>query len=167
MRRALCLVALAGLPWGPQIAQANGPMVDPSSRGELRASAVPVLLPSLPLPRAFGVVRSVAVVSAGRRGYYVGYSSVERCAGALSCASFHVAGFAAPARLEPARYDRPARLFDGTRAVFRPRDCSGAGCTESSLFFKRRDTLYELDAKVADDDFRALAAAYRTLRKLR
>jgi hypothetical protein len=166
MRAAFCLFAIFGLLWRADSATASLPPVDRGLRSAVRASGVPVLLP-LPPPRAIGSVRSVAVISAGRGGYYVGYSPLPHCAGALACAFFHVAGFAPPARLERLEHDRSLRLFDGTRAVFRPKDCSGAGCTEASLLFARRGTLYELDAKVPASDLEVLVNAYRTLHSVR
>ncbi len=170
MRRAALylavLLAVRAIPGPTDAARASLPPADRSIRIALRASAVPVLLPRS-LPRAIGPIRSVAVISAGRRGYYVGYSPIAHCAGALACAFFHVAGFAAPARLERLAHDRPVQLFDGTRGIFRPQDCSGASCTEASLFFVRRSTLYELDARVAADALSVLANAYRTLHVLR
>jgi hypothetical protein len=140
--------------------------VDRGVRSALRASAVPVLLPSK-LPRALGGIRSLAVISADRAGYYVGYSPLEHCAGGLRCALFHVAGFAKSGRLEHRKHDRPLRLFDGTPALFRPKDCSGAACTEASLFFTRRGVLYELDANVAAHGLAVLTDAYRALRIVR
>jgi hypothetical protein len=165
-RTAAFLTAALALLWHIGTATASQAPMSRDLRGALRASAVPVLLPS-PLPRALGRVRSVAVISAGRGGYYVGYSALERCGGALACAFFHVAGFAGPARLEHLERDRTLRLSDGTRGVFRPKDCSGASCTEASLFFTRRGTLYELDVKIGDDDRGVLSDAYRTLRAVR
>jgi len=140
--------------------------MDRGVRSALRASAVPVLLPS-ELPRALGFIRSVAVISADRAGYYVGYSPLEHCAGGLRCALFHVAGFTKSGPFEQQQHDRPLQLFDGTRAVFRPRDCSGAACTEASLFFTRRGVLYELDANAAADGLAVLTDAYRALRIFR
>ena len=46
---------------------------DRALRAALLASTVPVLLPQ-PLPRAFGAVRSIAVINAGPAGYDVGFS---------------------------------------------------------------------------------------------
>jgi hypothetical protein len=166
MRAVFFLFTIFGLLWGSDRASAHSPATYNSLRSALDASAIPVLLPS-PLPRAIGSVRSVTVISAGRSGYYVGYSPLRHCAGALACAFFHVAGFAPPARLEPLERDRPIRLFDGTRAVFRPKDCSGSGCTEASLLFTRRGALYELDAKVPANDLDVLLTAYRNLRVVR
>ncbi|MGD0474394.1 MAG: hypothetical protein ABSB70_14450 [Candidatus Velthaea sp.] len=167
MRRiVLCLAAIAAMLARPECAPASSPAIDSSARTALRASGVPVLLPS-PLPRAIGTIRSVAVVNAGRGGYYVGYSPLAHCAGALACAFFHVAGFAAPARLEPLAHDRPVLLFDGTHAVFRAKDCSGSSCTEASLLFERRGSLYEIDAKVPAGDLTVLVSAYRTLHVVR
>ncbi len=139
-----------------------------SLRAGLRTTAVPVLLP-VPIPAAMGAVRSVAVISAGREGYYIGFSSLENCAGALSCAFFHVAGRRASARpgeSAPDR-DRSVRLFDGTRAAFRPTDCSGASCTEAVLSFRRGEVRYELDAKVGGNSLGALLSMYRNLRSMR
>ena len=165
-RAAACIATLVTLFWHADAAAADQPPPNPSVRSALRASAVPVLLPSK-LPRELGNVRSVAVIGAGRGGYYVGYSPLEHCAGALACAFFHVAGFAGPARLEHSEHDRALRLSDGTRALYRPRDCSGASCSEASLFFVCRGTLYELDAKTGADDLRTLLGAYRNLHRLR
>jgi hypothetical protein len=164
MTRAVACLALTALICLPNAATAATRLpAGRAIRGALRASAVPVLLPSA-LPRELGSVRSVAVISAGRDGYYVGYSPLDHCAGALACAFFHIAGFAPPARLEHLGHDRALRLSDGTRALYRPSDCSGASCTEASLFFARRGTLYELDAKTGADDLRVLTQVYRTLR---
>ena len=135
-------------------------------RAGLRASAVPVLLPQ-PWPTRFGPVRSIALISVGRSGYYVGFSTLEHCSGALSCASFHVAGFPGARAVPPTPGGRPVRLPDGTRAVFRPTDCSGAGCTEATLTFARGGAVYELDAKVVGDARITLEGVYRSLRVMR
>jgi hypothetical protein len=162
---AACLVAIALL-LHAHVAAAHQLWADPSVANALREGVVPVLLP-LSLPRALGTIRSVAVIRAWRSGYYIGYSTVKDCAGALACAVFHVAGFAGPVRLESSGHDRKLRLFDGTAAVFRPADCSGASCTEASLFFHRSGALYELDAKTGCSDFRVLTSVYRRLRVVR
>ena len=99
---------------------------DGALRRALRTSTVPVLLPQ-PLPRVFGTVHSVRAISAGTPGYYVGFSPVAGCAGSLSCAFFHIAGTPVQRTGEPWNpRDRRVRLPDGSRAVFRPPDCSGA-----------------------------------------
>jgi hypothetical protein len=134
----------------------------------LRSSVVPVLLPVALAPHIFGPIRSVTVISAGSGGYYVAYSPVRRCAGALSCAFFHVSGY--PATMHPRRsygHDRAVRLADGTRAYYRPWDCSGASCTEAQLTFERAGAMYELDAKVGRENLTALESAYRSLRVVR
>jgi hypothetical protein len=169
MRRfALCLIALLAMSRPAHAAAASDmPLTYAAIRPQLRTSAVPVLLP-MPPPPAIRPLRSIAVISAGPGGYYVGFSSVVRCAGALSCAFFHVSGY--PATRRPGRVggrDRALRLPDGTRGFYTPGDCSGASCTEASLTFERRGTVYELDAKVAEDSLEVLERAYRTLRILR
>jgi hypothetical protein len=166
-RAALWVIALSALVGRPEAATARAPRLDHDLRMKLRTSAVPVLLPRS-LPRALGRIRSIAVIDAGRGGYYVGYSPVAHCAGSLACAFFHVAGAPAPARrerLEPPR--RAVRLADGIRAVFAPKDCSGASCTESSLFFERGGACYELDVKVPRGDLAVLETVYRSLRVVR
>jgi hypothetical protein len=136
-------------------------------RPRLLASALPVLLP-MPIPPAIGTVRAITVVSADRGGYYVAFSPIVRCAGALSCTCLHVAGYrATPQTSRRLRGDRPVRLLDGTRAIFRPRDCSGASCTEASLTFMRRGTAYEIDASLVADDLALLESVYGNLRRVR
>ena len=163
-------------------------------RAALLASSVPVLLPQ-PLPRAFGATRSITVIDAGRAGYYVGFSPLAKCAGALSCAFFHIAGSPAGSsrgragsqdrrgragpqdrrgragpqdrRVRAGPQDRRVRLPDGTLGVFHPADCSGASCMEASLYFQRGGAVYELDGKVAGDSLRALESAYEQLRAVR
>jgi hypothetical protein len=163
--RASASRAQAG-PSSASRAPASRVSLDRGVRSALRASAVPVLLPSA-LPRKLGFIRSVAVISADRAGYYVGFSPLKHCAGGLRCAIFHVAGFAKTGPVEHQEYDRPLQLADGTRALFRPSDCSGAACTEASLFFARRGVLYELDANAGADDRVVLTDTYRALHIVR
>ncbi len=140
--------------------------IAPDVRTALRASIVPVLLPRL--PGALGPIRSIAVISAGHNGYYVGFSTLGQCGGALSCSSFHVAGYPNTRRLDRSyRHDHAVRLFDGTQGFYRPADCSGASCSEASLFVERSYGVYEIDAKVDRDELAVLEHAYRTLQPLR
>src|ERR1700694_1180684 len=122
-RAAVSFLALLCISW-PARAAAGLPPVYGALHTQLRVSAVPVLLP-IPVPRAIGPVRSIAVITAGPAGYYVGFSPVTHCGGALSCAFFHVAGFPGTTRMDRSyRRDHPVRLPDGTRGFFRPEDCS-------------------------------------------
>jgi hypothetical protein len=137
------------------------------ARRALRASAVPVLLPRS-IPAEFGPVRSIAVIDSGASGYYIGLSPVRTCLGALSCAFIHVAGRPTNARAERSpRRAQTVRLSDGTRAVYVPRDCSGASCTEASLLFERSAATYEIDAQAGCDGRAALERIYRRLRIVR
>jgi len=164
-RAAVFFLALLCPIWPARAAAANPSPVYGSIHPQLRLSSVPVLLP-MPLPQAIGPIRSVAVISAGRAGYYVGFSPVTHCGGALSCAFFHVAGFPGTTRIDRSYRDRPVRLPDGTRGFFRPEDCSGASCTEASLIFERYGAVYELDAKPARNSLRVIESAYGYLRIL-
>lgn len=131
-------------------------------RDQLRTSHVPVLLPTP--PREVGPIRAVSLIDIGRDGYEVGYSTVPHCGGARSCATFFVSG--TPAHDGPAlptRYHR-IRLDDGTRAHYAANDCSGASCTGGSLIVELNGVDYELDGRLADDDFLILQRAYHTLR---
>jgi hypothetical protein len=122
----------------------------------------------VPLPRAIGPARSITVVAADRTGYIVGFSPETRCLEALSCSFFHVSGFTRLALADRSYLrDRPVKFNDGTRGFFRPRDCSGASCTEASLTFERFGAIYEIDVKVGHDDLRVLKSAYRNLRLIR
>jgi len=107
------------------------------------------------------------VISAGASGYYLGFSTVADCAGALSCASFHVAGFREGAPDRSGSGGVPIALPDGGRGVFHPEDCSGASCTEASLSFTRGRYGYEIDVKSGPDDRRLLLEAYRHMRLVR
>jgi hypothetical protein len=134
-------------------------------RVRLHASSVPVLLPAP--PAQFGPIRSVPVIEADRDGYYVGFSTIPNCGGGSWCATFYVGGTPAKAGTPlPTRY-HPVRLDDGTRALYAPNDCSGASCTGGSLIVERNGVDYELDARLADDDFPMLQRAYHTLRLVR
>jgi hypothetical protein len=134
---------------------------------QLRTSSIPVLLPQ-PIPASLGPIRSIALIDAGRAGYYVGFSARAGCGGGLSCAFFHVAGSPDSRRLRGwERGGRQVRLPDGGRGDFRARDCSGSSCTEASLSFERNGASYELDAKAGADDLGFLERAYQSLRVVR
>jgi hypothetical protein len=164
---ALCFTALCA----PVTAKAGGsaqpppPWLSKSLRGRLHASSVPVLLP-VP-PSQIGPIRSVPLLEAGRDGYYVGFSTIPNCGGGSWCTLFYVGGTPAQAATRlPARY-HSVRLDDGTRARYAGNDCSGASCTGGSLIVERDGVDYELDARLADNDFSILQHAYHTLRRLR
>lgn len=162
-----CLVASLGARLPALAVEPNHARSYANIRPQLRTSAVPVLLPGR-LPRALGAIRSVAVISAGSTGYYVGFSPLTHCSGALSCAYFHVAGYPRSTLLDHASHSgREVRLPGGAHGFFHPTDCSGAGCTEASLLFLRGAAIYELDAKVPHDALAVLECAYRDLRKVR
>ncbi len=154
--------AKAANPVGPVLSS----NIDGSIRAALRRSSVAVLLPAS-IPRSVGPIRTITVIEAGRTGYYVGYSAVRNCSGGLSCTFFHVAGFPSALRDPLDRRDRPVRLADGQRARFRPRNCTGASCTEASLSFERAGAVYEIDVKAERNDLAVLEAAYRQMRPVR
>jgi hypothetical protein len=129
----------------------------------LRLSGVPVLLPSR-VPAVIGRVRSIAILLAGPSGYVAAFAPVRTCGGAQSCATVDIAGYAAPSHEAARQHDSHLRLPDGTLALFRPPDCSGASCTPSSLFFERKGTLYEIDTRTGRSDRAALVELYRALR---
>jgi hypothetical protein len=160
-------LAASSLPVVLAAAPTQTPLPYASIRAVLRASGVPVLLPRR-LPRAIGPIRSVAVIGVGPDGYYVGFSPLASCGGGLSCAFFHVAG-SQPTRPAAALAPRSRRirLPDGTRAVFAPEDCSGAGCTEASLTFARHGANYELDVRGGRASLGVLEAVYAGLARYR
>jgi hypothetical protein len=175
-RAGCCLAALLSIAVGPPGAAAS-PVVAARPTGaaplysairtELRRSAVTVLLP-LRVPRSIGPIRSVALIDAGASGYYVGFSPLPQCAGALSCAFLHVYGYPATAGMDRSyRRDRAVRLPGGARGFYHPQDCSSAGCTEASLTFERGGAVYELDAKVGPNNLAPLLDTYRGLHVIR
>jgi hypothetical protein len=145
---------------------ARSDAVDVVNRALLRRSVVPVLLPAA-IPSAIGPAVSVAVISAGPQGYYVGFSAIPDCAGARSCTALYVAGAPSAEPLELAGGTvRRVRLPGATSARFKPEDCSGSSCSEAVLTFDRAGSHYEIDVRSGSDDERILRSVYRALRRL-
>jgi hypothetical protein len=148
MIRAIGLVIAIVAPCCPFGAQGDLAALYRKALPELRASAVPVLL-LRKLPSEYNSMKSTAVGWADKTGYDVGFSEVSDCGGAPPCSRLHVGAFLANARLgrEYKQHARRIRLPDGTIGYFRPRDCSGASCTEAALSFQRGPYVYEIDEK--------------------
>jgi hypothetical protein len=148
MIRTIGLVVAILAPCCPYGAQGDLATLYKKALPELRKSAIPVLLPR-ELPSDHAPVKSVAVLQADKKGYFVGFSQVSNCRGALSCSFLHVGTYLANSNGgHDYKKGLRIRLSDGTIGYFQSRDCSGTHCTEAVLTFGRGPYVYEIDEKL-------------------